>query len=133
MQASAAAPPRIVIAAGGTAGHVVPALAIADALRAEGARVIFAGGERAEAQLVPAAGYALEPLRVEGISRSNPLKAARSVVRAAGAVGAAWRVLAPHGADAVLGGGGYVAGPSAGGRPRAASRSSSRGPTRPSG
>jgi len=60
---------------------------------------------------VPAAGYALEPLRVEGISRSNPLKAARAVARAAGAVGAARRILARHGADAVLGGGGYVAGP----------------------
>src|SRR3954453_23485263 len=103
--------PTIVIAAGGTAGHVVPALAIAGALRAEGARVVFAGGERAEARLVPAAGYALEPLRVEGISRSNPLKAARAVVRAAGAMGPARRVLARHGADAVLGGGGYVAGP----------------------
>jgi UDP-N-acetylglucosamine--N-acetylmuramyl-(pentapeptide) pyrophosphoryl-undecaprenol N-acetylglucosamine transferase len=89
----------------------VPALAIAAALRAEGARVVFAGGERAEAQLVPAAGYELEPLRVEGISRSNPLKAVRAVVRAAGAVGAARRVLARHDADAVLGGGGYVAGP----------------------
>ena len=73
---AASGPPTIVIAAGGTAGHVVPALAIADALRAEGARVVFAGGERAEAELVPAAGYELEPLRVEGISRSNPLKAA---------------------------------------------------------
>ena len=99
------------IAAGGTAGHVVPALAIADALRADGAEVVFAGGERAEAQLVPAAGYHLEPLRVEGISRSNPLKAARAVVRAAGAVRAAGEVLARHDADAVLGGGGYVAGP----------------------
>src|SRR3954471_22647366 len=103
--------PTIVIAAGGTAGHVVPALAIAGALRAEGARVVFAGGERAEAQLVPAAGYALQPLRAEAIARPNPLKAARSVVRAAGAVGAGWRVRARHGADAVLGGGGYVAGP----------------------
>ena len=89
----------------------MPALAIAGALRAEGARVVFAGGERAEAQLVPAAGYELEPLRVEGISRSNPLKAARAVARAAAAVGAARRILARHGADAVLGGGGYVAGP----------------------
>src|SRR5215217_2486745 len=103
--------PTIVIAAGGTAGHVVPALAIAGALRAEGARVVFAGGERAEAQLVPGAGYELESVRVEGISRSNPLKAARAVVRAAAAVGAARGILARHGADAVLGGGGYVAGP----------------------
>ena len=46
------------IAAGGTAGHVVPALAVADALRAEGAEVAFIGGARAEAQLVPAAGFA---------------------------------------------------------------------------
>jgi UDP-N-acetylglucosamine--N-acetylmuramyl-(pentapeptide) pyrophosphoryl-undecaprenol N-acetylglucosamine transferase len=98
-----------VIAAGGTAGHVVPALAIADALRAEGADVVFAGGERAEAQLVPAAGYELQTLRVEGISRSNPLKAARAVFRAGAAVGAARRIV--DGADAVLGGGGYVAGP----------------------
>jgi UDP-N-acetylglucosamine--N-acetylmuramyl-(pentapeptide) pyrophosphoryl-undecaprenol N-acetylglucosamine transferase len=98
-----------VIAAGGTAGHVVPALAIADALRAEGAEVVFAGGERAEAQLVPAAGYELQTLRVEGISRSNPLKAARAVFRAGAAIGTARRIVT--GADAVLGGGGYVAGP----------------------
>ena len=70
--------PRIVIAAGGTAGHVVPAIAVADALRAEGAEVSFVGGERAEAELVPAAGYPLDPIRVEGISRRNPLKAARA-------------------------------------------------------
>jgi UDP-N-acetylglucosamine--N-acetylmuramyl-(pentapeptide) pyrophosphoryl-undecaprenol N-acetylglucosamine transferase len=98
-----------VIAAGGTAGHVVPALAIADALRAEGAEVVFAGGERAEAQLVPAAGYELQTLRVEGISRSNPLKAARAVFRAGASIRAARRIV--DGADAVLGGGGYVAGP----------------------
>ena len=64
--------PRIVIAAGGTAGHVVPAIAVADALRAEGAEVTFVGGERAEAELVPAAGYPLDPIRVEGISRHEP-------------------------------------------------------------
>ena len=75
--------PRVVIAAGGTAGHVVPAIAVADALRAEGADVRFAGGERAEAELVPAAGYELDPLNIEGISRSNPLKAARAVGKAA--------------------------------------------------
>jgi UDP-N-acetylglucosamine--N-acetylmuramyl-(pentapeptide) pyrophosphoryl-undecaprenol N-acetylglucosamine transferase len=100
-----------VIAAGGTAGHVVPAIAIADALRADGAEVVFVGGQRAEAELVPAAGYPLEPIRVEGISRSNPLKAARAVVRAGGALLAARRILARHRPDAVLGGGGYVAGP----------------------
>ena len=106
-----ATPPRIVIAAGGTAGHVVPAIAVADALRAEGAEVVFVGGQRAEGELVPAAGYELETLRVEGISRSNPLKAARALARAGTAVVAADRILARRRPDAILGGGGYVAGP----------------------
>jgi UDP-N-acetylglucosamine--N-acetylmuramyl-(pentapeptide) pyrophosphoryl-undecaprenol N-acetylglucosamine transferase len=103
--------PRVVIAAGGTAGHVVPAIAVADALRAEGADVRFAGGERAEAELVPAAGYELDALEVEGLSRSNPFKAVRAAAKAVRALGAAGRLLRRHRADVVLGGGGYVAGP----------------------
>jgi len=102
---------KVLIAAGGTAGHVVPALAVADALRAEGADVVFVGGQRAEAELVPAAGYRLRPIKVSGLSRSNPLKAARAAVQAVGAVVAARRILARERPDAVLGGGGYVAGP----------------------
>ena len=115
--------PRIVIAAGGTAGHVVPAIAVADALRAEGAEVSFVGGQRAEAELVPAAGYPLDPIRVEGISRSNPLKAARAAGKAALALREARAILRRRRADAVLGGGGYVAGP---GRPRRGARARSR-------
>ncbi len=84
---------RVLIAAGGTAGHVVPALAVADALRADGHHVAFAGGERAEARLVPAAGYALHPLKVEGLSRSNPLKAARGAMRAVGALATARKII----------------------------------------
>jgi UDP-N-acetylglucosamine--N-acetylmuramyl-(pentapeptide) pyrophosphoryl-undecaprenol N-acetylglucosamine transferase len=103
--------PRIAIAAGGTAGHVVPALAVADALRERGAEVIFLGGERAEAELVPAAGYPFHPLRVAGIDRRNPLKAARAVGLAFGATRQAARVLRSAHVDAVIGGGGYVAGP----------------------
>jgi UDP-N-acetylglucosamine--N-acetylmuramyl-(pentapeptide) pyrophosphoryl-undecaprenol N-acetylglucosamine transferase len=105
---------QIVIAAGGTAGHVVPALAVADVLRDEGADVLFVGGERAEAELVPAAGYELRTLPVEGLSRSNPLKAARACVRAMAAVRRARRLLRelrPGRRMTVLGGGGYVAGP----------------------
>ncbi len=102
---------RIAIAAGGTAGHVVPALAIADSLRERGAEVMFLGGERAEAELVPAAGYEFRPLRVEGIDRRNPVKAARAVALAFGATAAAVRVLRRERVDAVLGGGGYVSGP----------------------
>jgi UDP-N-acetylglucosamine--N-acetylmuramyl-(pentapeptide) pyrophosphoryl-undecaprenol N-acetylglucosamine transferase len=101
----------IVIAAGGTAGHVVPALAVADALRARGAQVEFIGGERAEAELVPAAGYPFHPLRVAGLDRSNPLRAARALLLSARATARARRLLKQIGADAVLGGGGYVAGP----------------------
>jgi UDP-N-acetylglucosamine--N-acetylmuramyl-(pentapeptide) pyrophosphoryl-undecaprenol N-acetylglucosamine transferase len=90
---------------------VVPALAVAERLRAAGADVVFAGGQRAEAQLVPAAGYELRTLRVEGLSRSNPLLAARAALRAALALGAAHRILRELAPDTVLGGGGYVAGP----------------------
>ncbi|MEY2533911.1 MAG: UDP-N-acetylglucosamine--N-acetylmuramyl-(pentapeptide) pyrophosphoryl-undecaprenol, partial [bacterium] len=89
----------------------MPAIAVADALRADGADVVFVGGERAEAELVPAAGYPLERIRVEGVSRSNPLKAARAVGKAAGSLGSATRILRRHRPVAVLGGGGYVAGP----------------------
>jgi UDP-N-acetylglucosamine--N-acetylmuramyl-(pentapeptide) pyrophosphoryl-undecaprenol N-acetylglucosamine transferase len=103
--------PTIVIAAGGTAGHVVPALAVADALRVDGARVVFVGGERAERTMVPEAGYELRPIAVEGLSRTNPLRAARAAMKAAGAVVAARRILGEVRPDAVLGAGGYVAGP----------------------
>jgi UDP-N-acetylglucosamine--N-acetylmuramyl-(pentapeptide) pyrophosphoryl-undecaprenol N-acetylglucosamine transferase len=103
--------PTIVIAAGGTAGHVVPALAVADALRADGARVVFVGGERAERTMVPEAGYELRPIAVEGLSRTNPLRAARAAMKAVGAVVAARRILGEVRPDAVLGAGGYVAGP----------------------
>jgi UDP-N-acetylglucosamine--N-acetylmuramyl-(pentapeptide) pyrophosphoryl-undecaprenol N-acetylglucosamine transferase len=91
---------------------VVPALAVADALRAEaGARVVFAGGERAEKTLVPEAGYELRPIAVEGLSRTNPLKAARGALRAAAALRTAQKILRDVRPDAVMGGGGYVAGP----------------------
>src|SRR3954467_3686455 len=103
--------PTIVIAAGGTAGHVVPALAVADALRGEGAHVVFVGGERAERTLVPQAGYELRTIAVEGLSRSNPLKAIRAALKAVAAVFAARRILRDVRPDAVMGGGGYVAGP----------------------
>src|SRR4051812_8787669 len=103
--------PTIVIAAGGTAGHVVPALAVAGALRGEGARVVFVGGERAERTLVPAAGYELRPIAVEGLSRTNPLKAARAAAKAVGAGGTALRILGDVRPHAVMGGGAYLPGP----------------------
>jgi UDP-N-acetylglucosamine--N-acetylmuramyl-(pentapeptide) pyrophosphoryl-undecaprenol N-acetylglucosamine transferase len=90
---------------------VVPALAVAEALRADGHDVVFAGGERAEAELVPAAGFELRPISVRGLSRTNPFAAAGSAALAARATAAAARILRAERADAVLGGGGYVAGP----------------------
>jgi UDP-N-acetylglucosamine--N-acetylmuramyl-(pentapeptide) pyrophosphoryl-undecaprenol N-acetylglucosamine transferase len=102
---------RIAIAAGGTAGHVVPALAVADALRERGVSVFFVGGQRAERELVPAAGYELRTIAVEGLDRRNPLRAARALGRAAAATAHARRLLRDGRARAVMGGGGYVAGP----------------------
>jgi UDP-N-acetylglucosamine--N-acetylmuramyl-(pentapeptide) pyrophosphoryl-undecaprenol N-acetylglucosamine transferase len=102
---------RIVIAAGGTAGHVVPALAVADALSERGAQVDFIGGERVETELVPAAGYPLHRLRMAGIDRGNVLGAARALLLAARATTQARGLLRRLEADAVMGGGSYVAGP----------------------
>jgi UDP-N-acetylglucosamine--N-acetylmuramyl-(pentapeptide) pyrophosphoryl-undecaprenol N-acetylglucosamine transferase len=89
----------------------VPALAIAAALRDSGAQVDFVGGERAEAELVPAAGYPFHQLQVLGIDRRNPLRAARALSLAALALPRAVMLLRRIRPDAVVGGGGYVAGP----------------------
>jgi UDP-N-acetylglucosamine--N-acetylmuramyl-(pentapeptide) pyrophosphoryl-undecaprenol N-acetylglucosamine transferase len=104
-------PPLIVIAAGGTAGHVVPALAVADALQDERARVVFVGGRRAEADLVPAAGYELHTIEVEPLYRRAPVKAARAALVDALALRAARRIVRALRPAAVMGAGGYVSGP----------------------
>lgn len=104
--------PRVVVAAGGTAGHVMPAIAVADALKAEGALVTFLGtADRAEAELVPEAGYEIDFVDVSGMDRRNPLKAAAALAKAAAALPGSRRILRSRGATALLGGGGYVAGP----------------------
>jgi len=91
---------------------VVPALAVADALRDRGAEVSFLGTrERLEAELVPAAGYEIDFLRIRGLDRGAPLKAASAVALAAAAVPAARSALRRREAEVVMGGGGYVAGP----------------------
>jgi UDP-N-acetylglucosamine--N-acetylmuramyl-(pentapeptide) pyrophosphoryl-undecaprenol N-acetylglucosamine transferase len=87
-------------------------MAVADELRASGAEVSFLGTrERIEAELVPAAGYEIDFVRVRGIDRRNPLRAARAGIEALGAVAAARKVLRRRRADVVMGGGGFVAGP----------------------
>ena len=89
----------------------MPALAVAAALRDRGADVQFVGGERAEAELVPAAGYPLHELAVAGLDRHNPARAARAVGLALAATARARSLLRRLDPDVVLGGGGYVAGP----------------------
>jgi UDP-N-acetylglucosamine--N-acetylmuramyl-(pentapeptide) pyrophosphoryl-undecaprenol N-acetylglucosamine transferase len=90
----------------------VPATAVADELQASGATVSFLGTrERIEAELVPAAGYEIDFLKVRGIDRRNPFRAIAAIAEAAAAAGAARRALRRRDADVVLGGGGFVAGP----------------------
>ena len=91
---------------------MVPALAVAAALRAEGAEVAFLGARgRAEAEIVPAAGYEIDLLEIRGLDRRNPVRAAGAARLAAAAVPATRHALRAREAEAVLGGGGYVAGP----------------------
>src|SRR4051794_17368459 len=103
---------RCLIAAGGAAGHVLPALAVAEALRERGAVVTFAGSpDRVEARLVPDAGYELDTFRVQGLPRRPGLAQLRAVLLAGRAPFACGRILDRREPDVVLGAGGYVAGP----------------------
>ena len=103
---------KCLIAAGGTAGHVLPSLAVAEALVERGVRVTFAGSpDRVEAQLVPEAGFELDTFRISGLPRRPTPALARSLGRALRAPRACRRILAARKPDVVLGGGGYVAGP----------------------
>ena len=104
--------PRCLIAAGGTAGHVLPSLAVAEALVERGAKVTFAGSpDRVEARLVPEAGFELDTFRISGLPRRPTPALARSLARALRAPRACRRIFAERKPDVVLGGGGYVAGP----------------------
>jgi UDP-N-acetylglucosamine--N-acetylmuramyl-(pentapeptide) pyrophosphoryl-undecaprenol N-acetylglucosamine transferase len=104
--------PVCLIAAGGTAGHVRPALAVAEALRERGATVTFAGSpDRVESLLVPEAGYELDTFAISGFPRRPGLELLRALARAARAPFACARILSRRRPDVVLGGGGYVAGP----------------------
>ena len=100
------------IAAGGTAGHVRPALAVAEALRERGVSVTFAGSpDRVESRLVPEAGYELDTFSISGFPRRPGVDLLRALVRAVRAPFACSRILAKRRPDVVLGAGGYVAGP----------------------
>lgn len=98
---------KVVIAAGGTAGHVNPGVALAEAM--EAADVTFIGTTRGpEAKIVPAAGFAFESIEVAGLDRSHPAQAPLILARAVRATTAARRTLKLIRPDVVVGMGGYV-------------------------
>lgn len=77
---------NVAIAAGGTAGHINPALALAEELRDRGHKVTFYGQEaKLEGRLVPEAGFDLFKIRVTGFDRQKPWTAISSLVRVAAA------------------------------------------------
>src|SRR5687767_2770352 len=103
---------RALIAAGGTAGHVLPSLAVAAALRDRGVTVTFAGSpDRVEASLVPEAGYELDTFSISGFPRRPSVALLRALLRAGRAPRACAAILRKRQPHVVLGGGGYVAGP----------------------
>ncbi len=107
-------PPHILMAGGGTGGHVYPAIAIADAITAlrPEARVVFAGTEdRLEARAVPAAGYALHPITAQGIQRRFSAKNLMAPVRVLQGLMQSWRLVGSIQPDVAVGTGGYVSGP----------------------
>ena len=102
------------IAAGGTAGHVRPALAVAEELRERGVAVTFAGSpDRVESRLVPEAGFELDTFAVSGFPRRVSFGLVRAFAQAVQAPFACSRILTRRKPHVVLGGGGYVAGPMA--------------------
>ena len=107
-------PLRFLFAAGGTGGHVYPALAIADAVRRlrPDAEIAFAGTrDRMEWAAVPKAGYAIHPITAAGLPRrlsAALLRWPRTLVRGLAESRALVRSFAP---DVAVGTGGFVSGP----------------------
>ncbi len=104
---------RLLFAGGGTAGHINPALALANYFaEKETAEVRFVGTkEGLETGLIPDAGYPLDLIRVHGFARSLTLKNLKHVAELPFAVRAANKILKEFQPDAVIGTGGYVCGP----------------------
>ncbi len=106
--------PHILMVGGGTGGHVYPAIAIADAVRAlrPDAQIVFAGTQdRLEARAVPEAGYALHPITAQGIQRELSASNLLLPLRVAQGLMQSWRLVGALDPDVAVGTGGYVAGP----------------------
>jgi len=102
----------ILITAGGTGGHVFPALAVAGELRQRGVQVVWLGTrEGIEARLVPAAGFEIDYIRIRGLRGGGWLRWFLLPVRLNLAMWQAFRILRRRRPDAVLAMGGFAAGP----------------------
>jgi UDP-N-acetylglucosamine--N-acetylmuramyl-(pentapeptide) pyrophosphoryl-undecaprenol N-acetylglucosamine transferase len=104
---------RAILAGGGTGGHVIPALAIANELtKSYEAEVLFIGTARGiENRLVPAAGYALQLVRVGALKNVSLMTRAKTAFDLPRAVWDASRMLNEFAPDGVVGVGGYASGP----------------------
>ncbi len=109
---------KVLIAAGGTGGHVNPALAVAGEIRKRypDAEICFVGtADRIEAKIVPAAGYPLKTIEISGFKRGfSPaeIKAnIKTVIRLAKSSGAVKEIISEFKPDVAIGFGGYVSGP----------------------
>src|SRR5580704_16372971 len=104
---------RAILAGGGTGGHVIPALAIANELKKRyAAEVLFMGTARGiESRLVPAAGYPLRLVRVGQLKNVSLMTRARTALDLPRAVWDASRMLNEFAPDVVIGVGGYASGP----------------------
>lgn len=102
----------VLIMAGGTGGHVFPALAVADELRLRGIPVVWLGTKAGiESRLVPQAGYAIEWMSITGLRGKNTMTLLLAPLRLAMACWQALAVLIRRKPCAVLGMGGFASGP----------------------
>jgi UDP-N-acetylglucosamine--N-acetylmuramyl-(pentapeptide) pyrophosphoryl-undecaprenol N-acetylglucosamine transferase len=104
---------HIVIAAAGTGGHVFPALAVAEELRARGHEITWLGTteQRLEARVVPAAGFELEQISMQGLRGHGVLRKLTMPLRMMKAIGQCRKVYRRHHTALVVSFGGYVCGP----------------------
>ncbi len=104
---------RTIIAGGGTGGHVIPALAIAQQLKKQfGAEILFIGTARGiETRLVPQAGFPLELIQVGALKNVSLLTRAKTMFDLPRAIAASSRMLTDFDPEVVIGVGGYASGP----------------------
>ena len=103
---------KFLVMAGGTGGHVFPALAVARALQEQGGSVEWLGTMRGiEAQLIPAAEIPLHFISVEGVRGKGARSLLKAPIQISKAIWQARRVVKDVKPDAVLGFGGFATGP----------------------